>query len=690
MFGNTLGHGSRGVSNSIASPGISSIFGGVTTSVEKPTQAASYAAAGAGAHVSQLRPQTQEKASVRYTPTFSSNAFGHADYAAPLSSKGNTGSRGLTSAGNNGISKKTQNTFESTGGASGKSAQPWDVNAYKEAHIAPAGSNYAVGPVKEVPKIGGAASSNWDNQTAIRHRKTQSQLDKEAFKLAEQETARLAKAQEAAEIARKKAERDAVNREMNQTLSQINARKRADWEAKKSDTTNLQQTQQLGHEIQELSFKSLQDRVSTQQQYRQELSKEKEQATRAALQQKAGDRELAKKLPGLVFECYQRDPAMKDQTKETGRYQKDQISEANCRKQREKHDISCPPEVFYTDKELAELRAEAEARNHELKSFTQSVANDQLRQHRAKVQSAQSSKRNTISQERAHLDKLQRLEQQDKEHRRRTKADRNQEMNSTLASISQAKAAAWEAAKADATNKLETEQLQSEIAQLTEASQQEKLRQTSEYRDELHALARARQHKASQDFHKIRHEEASSNGLVFECYARDPAMKEAHKQTGSFQQQQRQLEALRKKQDREAAIQPPPSLATAEQLEQLHSEAMSQHLERKLDLQKLMKTQYAETQKQKAAQLHRDKAQSQKEAARAAYLDEKMAHFEKEAQREAKQSYSHFLSGQLAEEKRRRQQECEERRHDPNIEKLAEEGQTMAEKVARYKAQLGL
>lgn len=572
----------------------------------------------------------------------------------------------------------------------GEASKAWDADAYKQAHATPVSSHYAPAQVKEVPKVSGSATSHWDNHTAITHRKTQSQLHKEAFRLAEQERAALAKAQEDAEVARMKAERDFVNREMNQTLSQIHARKQADWEAKKNDTSNLQQTQELNHELHELTLKSLQDRVHTQQQYRQELEASREQAARAAQQQKAEDREHEKKLPGLIFECYTRDPAMKDQTKQTGRFQKDQISEANSRKQREQQDLSAPPEVFYTDRELDELRAEAEARNRELRSFTAEVAKDQLGQHKARVESAQSARKHRIQEEEAHLKRLQQLEDQDKAQRRRTKAARNQEMNSTLTSISQRKAAEWEAKKTDSTNKVETEQLQGEMAQLSEAGRQAKVRQAAEYKEDLRALARARQHKASQDFDRSRQEEANANGLVFECYARDPAMKEAHRETGGFQKQQRELEAMRKKQERESAIQPPPSLVTTEQLEELQSEALSQHFERKLGLKTLMKAQYEETQKQKKDQLQREKAQNQREAARAAYLNEKMDHFEKEAKRETKVSYSHFLSGQLEEEKRRRQQEREERRHDPNIEKLAEEGETMAEKVAKYKAELGL
>ena len=200
-------------------------------------------------------------------------------------------------------------------------------------------------------------------------------------------------------------------------------------------------------------------------------------------------------------------------------------------------------------------------------------------------------------------------------------------------------------------------------------------------------MTRARREKVSQDFDRSRQEEANSNGIVFECYTRDPAMKEAHRETGGYQKQQSQLESLRKEQERNHSIVPPSSLVTTQQLEEMHHEALNQDQDRRANLQSVMKSQYDQTQREKATHLARERDENAKEAARAEYANEKMSHFEKAQAKANMADYSHFLSSQLQEEKSRRQQEIADRKYDPNIEKLAQANETMAEKVARYRSE---
>lgn len=625
---------------------------------------------GAGAPVASSRPQTQQSATTRYTPTFASNAFGHADYTAPLKNTESAAVRTL---------KTTGTSVEDYG----RRNQEWDKNAFRQAHVAAGKPQTANGFKREVVKVDNGDCANCHNHEMVRHQKTQSQLNRESLRAAEQERARLAQAQEEAEARRMRAARDNTNSEMNLTMSQLNAQRRAQWEAKKNDKTNLEQTEKLNREVQELTQKSIQDRVTLQQMYRDELNQKRNEVVQSAVQQKNEERDIERSLKGLTFECYSRDQQMRDEVKNTGTFQKDQIHEIQTRKQQEKESIVSPPEVFYTDKELAELRAEAEARNHEQRAFSASVANDQLSQHKTKISQFESERRQKIAEEEAHLQRLRQLEDQDKASKRRTKAERNQEMSSTLTAINQRKAADWEAKRTDISNKIETEKLQNEISELTKASIQDNLKQKSEYHNDLNSITQEKRARLSQDFAVSREEEAKSKGLTFECYTRDPQMKEAHKETRGYLQQQKEMENLRKQQERESMIQPPPSLVTTQQLNEMHQESVNQDLERRSHLKKVMTSQYKETQEQRAARIAAERSEDAKEASRAAYENEKYNHFQKEQTLANKVNYSHYLSSQLKEAETKRKLEIDERRYDPNVEKLVQENARIGEKIVK-------
>jgi hypothetical protein len=74
MFTNARGFTGRGASNSIASPGVSAIFGGASVPQSRPDTAQSRVS-------TQSNGNYQDTSSLnRYTPTYKSSAFSHAEY----------------------------------------------------------------------------------------------------------------------------------------------------------------------------------------------------------------------------------------------------------------------------------------------------------------------------------------------------------------------------------------------------------------------------------------------------------------------------------------------------------------------------------------------------------------------------------------------------------------------------------
>ena len=374
---------------------------------------------------------------------------------------------------------------------------------------------------------------------------------------------------------------------------------------------------------------------------------------------------------------------MKEETLKTGKDQKDQIGYLQARKQKEREDFIQPPEVFYTDKELAELRVEAEAKNQEQRAYSSSFAKDQLNQHLGKLQASQDERRQKIADEEAHLARLRKLQEQETNMHRRNREDRRTEMNSTLSTLEQRKRAEWEAKKNDKTNKMETEKLQTEINYLTKASIEDQHRQKSQYNQELSSLTAAQRAQMNADREQSRMEEAKAKGLTFECYTRDQMMKEATKDTGSYQLQQKQFEAERKQHERASLIEPPPSLVTTQQLNEMQQEALKQDMEKRSGLKEVMKKQYIETQAEKAARIKAERDVDAQEAARHAALNSEMTRIERVQNANNKSNYSKYLSGQLSEAEQRKRLDNEERRYDPNVEKLVEENARIGERILK-------
>lgn len=661
----TIGVSGRGASNSIASPGVSQLFGGGSTSTGKPATASSTFTA-AGTMPGAFRPQTAEKTMTRYTPTYSSNAFAHAQYEAPVQATESAATRTL---------KTTGTSIEDYG----RRNQPFERPTFWQTMKEAAGKTIK----REVVKAHDANCPHCTNAALISQKKDTQLREKETTLTFEQQRLAAAQAAQDAEIARKKAEREANQREMNSTLSELNSKKRAEWEAKKTDTTNLQQTIQLQEENKMITEQTLKERLVGKLSYRDELNQKRQEAIQLNIQGRISDKELERRLNGLQFECYKRDPLMKEETKKTGQFVRTQIGMTNEKKQQEKEEFVKPPEVFYTDAELAQLKAEAEARNREVKAHAAGYAKDLLSHHLTKTQKEQNERERAIAEERENHRRMRELEQQERENKRRTRDDRNYEMNTVVSTINQQKASEWDAKKNDKTNKLETEALQNETSQLTRQAMEDQLRMKQSYNQDLSSLTADQRARLEEQQRRDQQETLYARGLRFECYSRDPKMKEETRQTGKFQKAQIDHSGLKKQQEKESIVMPPPSLMTTQDLKALEQEAVSQDIEKRASLGSVMKSQYHESISEKQARIAEERRKDAENAARLAERNAEIARREREIAESNKRNYNEYLGYQQNETQARRAQETADRRYDPHTERIVEENAALGERIVK-------
>lgn len=374
---------------------------------------------------------------------------------------------------------------------------------------------------------------------------------------------------------------------------------------------------------------------------------------------------------------------MKEETKKTGQFVKTQIFDVNDKKKQEKDEFVKPPEVFYTDKELAALRTEADERNREVKTHAASYAKDLLTHHLTKTQKEQNERERAIAEEREVHRRMKMLEDQERENKRRNREDRNYEMNTVHSVINQNKAEEWNAKKTDTTNKQQTEAFQSETQQLTRQAIEEQLKMKQGYKQDLSSLTSDQRARLEEQQARDRQEELYARGLRFECYSRDPKMKEATRQTGKFQKVQKDLAEQLKQVEKEVTVMPPPSLMTTDDLNALKSEAITQEIEKRSSLGSLMKTQYSESIQEKQARVAEEKRTDAENTARIAQRNAELARREKEQANEVKKNYNQYLGYQLNETEARRAQEAEHRRYDPHTERVVEENAMLGERIVK-------
>jgi hypothetical protein len=256
-------------------------------------------------------------------------------------------------------------------------------------------------------------------------------------------------------------------------------------------------------------------------------------------------------------------------------------------------------------------------------------------------------------------------------------------MNSTLTTVERQKRAQWEEKKNDKTNLWQSQALQQEISELTRANIEDQQRQKQMYNSELGSLTADQRARLEEEKHRSKQEEANARGLRFECYRRDPIMKEKTRETGQFQKFQKDHESQKKQYEREIAVQPPPSLVTTEHLQALHEEALRENTEKRFGLKSLMESQYKETQAQKQARLADERARDAEEAARAAARNAELTKIEREIADSTKRGYNEYLAHQVSNTEKKKALEQAERKYDPHTEKIAQENQMIGERIVK-------
>lgn len=606
----------------------------------------------------------------RYTPTYTSNAFAHASYEAPLKTTESAAVRTL---------KTTGTSVEDYG----RRNQKFDKDAFLSAVTAGRPSTAATSYKREVVIEDDPNCAHCTNHSMATHKQVVTEQEKKSTLTFEKLRQAMVHKKEADEIARRRAEKEANQQEMSATLRQIEERKRAEWDAKKNDRTNWEATQRLQQETREISERAQQERQIGKESYKDELNRKREEAIHLNIIGKINDRELERRLNGLTFECYERDPKMKEETKKAGQVVKSQINEVEGRKKQEKDEFIRPPEVFYTDKELQALRQEAELRQREVRSQFVDNAKTQLNQHFTRKSQEREQKVRTIEEEREIHARMRELAAQEKDFQRRTREQRQQEMNGTLSSLEEQKRAEWESKKNDKTNKIQTEQLHQQISEMTKANLEDHLRQKQGYFQDLSTLTAAQRQKLESDFLQSRAEEERSKGFKFECYQRDPKMKREKVETGKFLKNQKEIEVVKKQVEVDQLKAAPPSLMTTEHLQALQQEAVSQDIERRVGLKSIMQSQYRETIAEREARVAGEKQRDAELAAATAARNAEIARQEKEIRESTKVSYGSYLNYQLTDAEQRKQQEEAERKYDPNVERLIQENASIKERIVK-------
>ena len=178
----------------------------------------------------------------------------------------------------------------------------------------------------------------------------------------------------------KKRTKDAYNKEMNSKLSEINEKKRKEWEMKKNDSTNKLQTEEMKQQYYELVKQAVEEQHKMKQSYYQDLLCQSANKKASLSQQRSKERQEEIDSKGFKFEFYSREPKMKEEIRNTGKFQKIQ-QEVNKMKIKQENEVSAmPPPSIMTVEELKLLKQEALNNEIEQRSVLNSLMKTQYQE----------------------------------------------------------------------------------------------------------------------------------------------------------------------------------------------------------------------------------------------------------------------------------------------------------------------
>ena len=147
--------------------------------------------------------------------------------------------------------------------------------------------------------------------------------------------------------------------EWTSTLSKIDQDKRNKFVQKATDNSNQQQTLAMQNEMMRKHQQMRESEIRNQQQIKDELKYQMNERASTHQREEQNRIEAERKMPGLHFECYERDPQMKDAAVRTSKVQTMQAHEEMSRKEWEKQYRRENPPNHLGEAELNAIRERA-------------------------------------------------------------------------------------------------------------------------------------------------------------------------------------------------------------------------------------------------------------------------------------------------------------------------------------------
>lgn len=168
-------------------------------------------------------------------------------------------------------------------------------------------------------------------------------------------------------------------KEATDHLTNLESRKRADFEAKRDDKTNKVQTIALQEEVSHRQREGQLARASVNTHVRSSLDHQKfERASKAQVDKKA-DFQGDIATTGLEFECYTRDPMVSAERRRTQDFQRGQMDAEKLKRVQQREDEVKPDSTTLSDLQIAEMRSQAESQHKARREQLGKTMQDQYR-----------------------------------------------------------------------------------------------------------------------------------------------------------------------------------------------------------------------------------------------------------------------------------------------------------------------
>ena len=262
---------------------------------------------------------------------------------------------------------------------------------------------------------------------------------------------------------------------------------------------------------------------------------------------------------------------------------------------------------------------------------------------------------------------MRKLEADEREQRVLNKQLNAAEATHVIVGIEAAKRDKFEQKKNDHSNKLQTIAMQEEVAHKIRENVQSQHSVKAELRQNLNEQANEKAQRSQLEKAENLQGDIATTGFEFECYTRDPQMKDEARRTSGFQRGQQDADRFRRQQERQSEVAPDGTTLSNLEIDAIRQKAVEQEYNRRAELNQVMRNQYNDTISQKQREAAEARRAEEAAARQAAQLNAEHDRFEREQLAQAKREYDQILGQQFQQEQLRKQREVEERRYDPNV-----------------------